>query len=98
MRSRFTAYATGRDDYVTGTWAAETRPAELFAPGEPRPKWLRLTVSSSSVSEDGKTGEVTFTALGRTNRGAFRMTEHSRFRREADGRWVYLDGDLEEEG
>ena len=93
MRSRFTAYALGDDAYVLATWAPETRPAELFAPGEARPKWLRLEVKASGTAADGRTGWVDFTAVGRTAQGAFRMTEHSRFRRDDAGRWLYVDGD-----
>ena len=93
MRSRFTAYALGDDAYVLATWAPETRPTELFGPGEPRPKWVSLRILSSSVSPDGRTGEVEFLALARTSQGAVRMREHSRFRREPDGRWVYVEGD-----
>lgn len=89
MRSRYTAYALGDDAYVLATWDEATRPAELFARGEARPKWLRLAVESSSVHEDGATGEVTFTATGCTSEGAFRMTERSLFRRTDEG-WVYV--------
>lgn len=93
MRSRYSAYACGDDAYVLATWAPETRPTELFRPGEPRPKWVSLRILSSSVSSDGRTGEVEFLALARTSQGAVRMREHSRFRREPDGRWVYVEGD-----
>ena len=93
MRSRFAAYALGDDAYVLATWAPETRPAELFRPGEARPKWMSLRIHASSIAPDGMTGEVEFTAIARTAQGALRMREHSRFRREADGRWVYVDGD-----
>ncbi len=91
MRSRYAAYALGDDCYVLETWAAETRPAELFAPGEQRPKWMSLSVASAETSPDGLTGEVRFAAKGRTSQGAFVMRARSRFRREADGRWVYVD-------
>ena len=97
MRSRYTAYALGDDEYVLATWAPETRPETLFAPGEARPKWMRLTVHSSATAPDGQTGEVTFTALARTARGAMKLTEHSRFRRDADGHWLYVDGDIDDE-
>ena len=58
---------------------------------------MRLTVHEASVAEDGLTGRVSFTALGRTSRGAFRMRERSRFRRDDAGRWLYVDGDVDPE-
>ena len=70
MRSRYAAYVLGDDAYVLATWAPETRPRDLFAPGE-----------------------VEVLAIARTPQGALRMRERSRFRREPDGRWVYVDGD-----
>ena len=97
MRSRYSAFDLGDEVYLLATWAPETRPAELFAPGEERPKWMRLTVHEASVAEDGLTGRVSFTALGRTSRGAFRMRERSRFRRDDAGRWLYVDGDVDPE-
>lgn len=92
MRSRYTAYATGADDYVLATWAEETRPTQLFEPGEPRPKWISLEVLEAG--ESGDVGHVHFIAKARTSGGAMRMEESSRFRREG-GRWVYVDGDVD---
>ena len=93
MRSRYSAYALGLDDYVMETWAPETRPAVLFEAGEERPKWLSLAIISPP--EDGDAGTVHFVARGRTSQGAFRLDENSRFRRE-NGRWLYVDGTLDE--
>ena len=93
MRSRYAAYVLGDDAYVLATWAPETRPRDLFAPGEPRPKWMSLKILGSGTAPDGRTGEVEFLAIARTPQGALRMRERSRFRREPDGRWVYVDGD-----
>ena len=90
MRSRYTAYAKGADDYVLATWAEETRPARLFEAGEARPKWISLEVLSSD--EEGDAGRVHFVARARTSAGAMKMEEKSRFRRESDGRWLYVDG------
>ncbi len=92
MRSRYTAYATGNDDYVLSTWAEETRPAVLFEAGEARPKWISLEILSAD--EEGDIGHVHFVARARTSAGAMKLEEKSRFRREKDGRWLYVDGDL----
>ena len=90
MRSRYTAYALGNDDYVLATWDEATRPAVLFEEGEARPKWISLRVTDAKPVADGAdTGEVTFTATARTSQGAMRLTERSLFRK-TDGRWVYV--------
>lgn len=93
MRSRYSAYALGLTDYLIATWAAETCPADLDAHTGPQPKWLGLTVHEAN--QDGETGRVRFTARGKSNGKAFRMTENSRFERRA-GRWVYVDGEMQE--
>lgn len=93
MRSRFTAYALGDDACVLATWAKETRPETLYGPDDPRPKWTSLKVLSSSVAPDGRTGEVSFRAVARTALGALVLRERSQFRREDDGRWVYVSGE-----
>lgn len=93
MRSRYSAYALGHDDYVRATWLPETCPATLFADDEPRPKWLGLTVHEASC--DGDKGLVSFTARGRFSTGAFKMRETSRFVKQGD-RWFYVDGDVRE--
>lgn len=92
MRSRYVAYVLKNDQYVLDTWATETRPHTLFEPGEPRPKWLSLTVLESR--EEGDEGFVHFIARGRTFQGAFKLEEKSQFRRE-NGRWFYVKGHFE---
>lgn len=97
MRSRYSAYALGLDAYVLSSWATETRPAELFATGEARPKWFSLKVEATS--EVGDMGTVTFLAKARTAMGVLSIHEHSHFRREhrPEGDfWVYVDGDMVE--
>lgn len=95
MRSRYSAYALGLNGYVEATWDGATRPAVLFEPGEERPKWLSLEVLDAPAPE-GDDGLVRYRARGRTSRGAFRMTERSRFVRRG-GRWFYVDGEFEED-
>ncbi len=92
MRSRYSAYVLGLDDYVLATWAPETRPAALFSRGQARPKWFRLVVHGSDAAQ----ATVHFTALARTSTGVMRLEEKSRFRQE-NGRWVYVDGDVSPE-
>ncbi|MDO9220991.1 MAG: YchJ family metal-binding protein, partial [Thiobacillus sp.] len=44
MRSRYSAYVLGLDDYLMATWHPDTRPATLDLVATPRPQWLGLTV------------------------------------------------------
>jgi SEC-C motif domain protein len=98
MRSRFAAYAAGRCAYLAATTAAAER--EKLDMGELKEycKALRcLGLEILKVQAGGPedaTGEVTFRAKLLLNGRRFLHREHSRFVRE-DGRWVYLDGEVE---
>jgi SEC-C motif-containing protein len=92
MRSRYSAFATGRVDYVFRTWHPRTRPADVSpAPGV---TWVGLEVRRSldgGPADD--TGTVEFRARFRTVDGEHVLHETSRFERRR-GRWVYVDGDV----
>lgn len=90
MRSRYTAYVKGLEDYLLATWHVSTRPGPLHLDTEPRPKWLGLEVKAAHA--EGDTATVEFVARCRIGGRAQRMHELSRFTRE-DGRWYYVDGD-----
>ncbi|WP_407653734.1 YchJ family protein [Actinoplanes oblitus] len=87
MRSRFSAFALDRTDYVRDTWHPETRPADVAS--DPGLRWVRLEVQESSGGGifDAE-GFVTFQAHFRDDGRPGVMTERSRFVRH-DGRWVY---------
>jgi SEC-C motif-containing protein len=89
MRSRYSAYAKGLEDYLLATWHATTRPVTLDLAGGPQPKWIGLEVKASA--ECGDEATVEFVAVCRIGGRAQRMHERSRFRRE-QGHWYYLDG------
>jgi SEC-C motif-containing protein len=89
MRSRYSAYAKGLEEYLLATWHATTRPVELDLTNAPQPKWLGLEVKASAESGDQAT--VEFVAICRIGGRAQRMHEVSRFLRE-QGCWYYLDG------
>lgn len=91
MRSRYTAYVLGLEDYLLSTWHPSTRPEQLNLTEEPRPKWLGLLVNHAE--SDGDRGVVSFVARYKVGGRAYRLSEHSRFVRE-DGRWFYVDGDV----
>lgn len=99
MRSRYSAFALGRHDYLLNSWHSTTRPAEL---NDDDTHWVRLEivdsgVDESSVDESGgdSSGHVHFRALfcegpaGRIRWGM--LEERSRFLRE-QGHWRYVDG------
>lgn len=89
MRSRYAAYVLELGTYLLSTWHPSTRPRSL----EPqRTKWLGLTVMQHN--QMGDTATVEFVARYKVQGKAHRLHERSRFVRE-DGRWYYVDGDIE---
>ncbi|MDQ9171979.1 YchJ family metal-binding protein [Oxalobacteraceae bacterium R-40] len=92
MRSRYTAYTLGQDDYLRATWHPSTRPGEEKI-SERGVNWLGLEIKNHASSGDAAT--VEFVARYRINGRAHRLHETSRFLRE-DGRWLYLDGQFQE--
>lgn len=88
MRSRYTAHALGRVDWLLATWDPAHRPRSLDL--DPGLRWTGLEIRSSS--EDGDTGRVGFTARWSDARGGQGvLREDSRFVRR-QGRWFYVDG------
>jgi SEC-C motif domain protein len=93
MRSRYSAYVLGLEDYLLASWHQSTRPEQLNLNEEPKPKWLSLTVNHAE--SDGDQGLVSFVARYKVGGRAYRLSEHSRFVHE-NGRWFYVDGDVAE--
>lgn len=91
MRSRYSAFVLGREDYLLATWHPGTRPAGLELDATPRPQWLGLAVKSH-VPLDVNHATVEFIARYKLNGRAFKLHETSRFER-VDGRWLYVDGE-----
>ncbi len=90
MRSRFSAFALAKPDYLRATWHATTRPAELDL--DERIRWTRLDIVDTVAGQPtDATGVVEFRAYYRsgTNRGV--LHERSSFVR-LGGRWFYLSG------
>lgn len=90
MRSRYSAFALERPDYLLATWHASTRPADLTL--EPGVKWLGLSVKDHRVIDEAH-AEVAFVARSRVGGRGQRLEERSRFVREG-GRWLYVDGEV----
>lgn len=95
MRSRYSAFALGLDDYLLATWHPNTRPPAL-EPASPDLKWLALDVRGHVVA-DADHATVEFIARSRLDGRGQRLHEVSRFVR-LDGRWYYVAGELKHEG
>lgn len=99
MRSRYTAFAlAGRHpagaDHLWRTWHPSKRPADCTP--DPGQAWEGLTITEVvDGGTDDESGEVSFVARWRRGRARGVLAERSFFVRRA-GRWVYLDGDLEQ--
>ncbi len=93
MRSRYSAYVLQLGPYLLETWAQQTRPAQMDFAADEGIKWLGLEVKRASAA--GESGVVEFVARYKVGGRAHRMHETSRFVREADGRWYYLDGEVD---
>ncbi|SOC86189.1 SEC-C motif-containing protein [Ensifer adhaerens] len=94
MRSRYTAYATGRLDYIEETCAGpaakafDRREAERSGLGT---EWLGLAITGREAGLEGdETGKVNFTFRVRQNGQEASASEVSLFRK-IDGRWFYWD-------
>jgi SEC-C motif domain protein len=93
MRSRYAAFALGKEPYLLATWHASTQPAQVnFTPGE---AWIQLKVLSTTL--DGDRGTVAFEARYRNGGATGVLRETSRFVREGD-RWFYVDGVVHPKG
>jgi SEC-C motif-containing protein len=90
MRSRYSAFARVRRDYLLATWHASTRPSQLEL--DAAAKWLGLEIRSQREL-DADHAEVEFVARYREAGRAVRLHERSRFVREA-GRWCYVAGEM----
>jgi SEC-C motif domain protein len=97
MRSRYSAYVLGETAYRRDTWAAHTCPADLDANPDAAdaPRWLGLQINRFS-EQDESHAEVEFVARFKVGGRAHRLHETSRFVRGDDGRWRYVDGDVNE--
>jgi SEC-C motif-containing protein len=94
MRSRYSAYVLGLEDYLRATWHPATCPVALGLDAVPRPQWLGLTVKAYTPLDETH-ATVEFVARYKLNGRAFKLHETSRFER-VDGRWLYVDGEVRE--
>jgi SEC-C motif domain protein len=90
MRSRYSAFALGLDDYLWRTWHPRTRPGRVLLDGS---TWLGLDIVNvvDGFAHDQE-GVVEFVASFATGSRRGQLHEASRFERRG-GRWLYLDGE-----
>ena len=91
MRSRYSGFVLGLEDYLLATWHPDTRPGTLDLSGSP--EWTCLRILETGAN--GNTGRVRFQAIYRTGQGWGFLEEDSDFVQE-DGRWYYLRGETSE--
>ena len=90
MRSRYTAFALGDEDYLLATWHPTTRPASLNL--DPAIEWRRLRIRSLTAgTEDDDAGTVEFVAhyWDPANDQYGRHHENSSFAR-LEQTWLYV--------
>lgn len=92
MRSRYSAYVLGLEEYLLDTWHPSTRPEYLNLAND-RTKWLGLEVKRFEPNDESAI--VEFIARYKTNGKAEKLHETSRFKRIAQ-RWFYVDGEFED--
>ncbi|MCK0154129.1 YchJ family protein [Alcanivorax sp. S6407] len=88
MRSRFSAFAMGKADYLLRSWHPGTRPDNLSL--DDKEHWVGLTIINAS--EDSDRGKVHFQAVSQEPHGFTMLEEISNFVRE-EGHWFYVDGE-----
>ena len=92
MRSRYTAYVLGNENYLLFSWHPRTRPPQMSLNADMQ--WLGLTILRTEAGgRNDQQGVVEFVARYKMNGRGFRLHETSRFER-FEGRWVYVDGDV----
>lgn len=93
MRSRYSAYKTGRFRYILNTYSKDKRAhlsEEALAQSATGTQWLKLEVCNSS------TDTVEFKAWFSENKKLGLMHETSSFIQE-DGNWRYVDGQMHDD-
>jgi SEC-C motif-containing protein len=90
MRSRYSAYVLGLEDYLLNTWHPNTRPQYLNLSNDTT-KWLMLEVKRFEPNDDQAI--VEFIATYKVNGKSEKLHETSQFRKIA-GRWFYVDGEF----
>lgn len=92
MRSRYSAFALGLDDYIQRSWHSSNRPPLSALHHSETKHWIGLQIKRHEQL-DGVHALVEFIARYKINGRAFVLHEVSRFVREGAD-WFYVDGDV----
>lgn len=93
MRSRYSAFTLGREDYLLATWHPDFRPENLNLANDPPTKWLGLQIKRHARTDETH-AIVEFVARYKIGGRAHRLHETSRFVRVGE-QWRYTDGDIQ---
>lgn len=98
MRSRYSAYVFGQEQYLLSTWHPDTRPSQLNLSQDKAIKWLRLEIlNKSNLKLNPKNAiqqaTVEFVAFYKIDGKAEKMHENSMFEKLEDN-WYYLNGEI----
>ena len=92
MRSRYSAFVLGLQDYLLASWHSSTRPLKEDLHLNKKAKWLGLKIIETTKGQEGDViGTVKFIARYKINGKATRIEENSEFVFE-NGRWYYTIG------
>ncbi|WP_158660980.1 YchJ family protein [Thiomicrorhabdus sp. Milos-T2] len=96
MRSRFCAFELHLTDYLINTWDKATRPGNIeFTPGL---HWTKLVINGKKQGrKKDQQGWVTFIAYYQIGADQGCLHEKSFFKRNQDGNWQYVDGEIKNE-
>lgn len=89
MRSRFTAYALKKHEYIMKTWYEKTRPQSFHDPEEIQWDRLEIINTRKGTAKDNK-GEVHFIAYYQKYGKPSKMEECSKFIKQSS-KWYYVD-------
>ncbi|MCT7360531.1 YchJ family protein [Thalassolituus pacificus] len=93
MRSRYSAFVLGLQDYLLSSWDVRTRPSDL--PLDKTTRWFGLTIHDAQQDEDAGSASVSFSARFCEGKDWFCLSEVSSFVLADDGFWRYVDGKAE---
>ena len=95
MRSSYTAYALGdQGEYLMNTWLPKlSKDLTVASLSEKSQEWLKLEILKSQQKADE--GRVEFNAYYKVDNGSFHVLHEKSIFRRIDGRWYYVEGEVE---
>ena len=95
MRSRYSAYVMGNENYLRETWHHSTRPVALDLDKDSATKWIGLKIIKTRQGQvTDREGIVEFVARYKINGKAHKLQETSYFIKE-DDQWFYVSGEFD---